>query len=150
ELPITFGLLLNLASVSNAESKDVLWGYLRRYAPGATPENNPILDRLSQYAIRYFDDFVRPTKRFRPPDEVERGALQNLDAALAALPAGADGDTIQSAMLDVARALPRYQDPSKAGPGGGPGVKLEWFQALYEILLGQERGPRLGTFIALY
>ena len=71
ELPITFGLLLNLASVSNAESKEVMWGFLRRYAPGATPENNPILDRLSGHAIRYFDDFVRPTKSFRPPDDVE-------------------------------------------------------------------------------
>ena len=58
ELPITFGLLLNLVSVSHAHSKDVLWGFLARYAPGATPENNPILDRLAGYAIRYYEDFV--------------------------------------------------------------------------------------------
>ncbi|MFN0217444.1 MAG: lysine--tRNA ligase [Hyphomicrobium sp.] len=150
ELPITFGLLMNLVSVSNAASKDVLWGFLRRYAPGATPEANPILDKLSGYAVRYFNDFVRPTKRYRAPDDVEREALQALDAALAALPAGADGDAIQNALLDVARAIPRYQDHAKTGPSGGPGVKLDWFQAIYETLLGQERGPRLGTFIALY
>ena len=150
ELPITFGLLLNLVSVSNAENKDVLWGFLRRYSPGATPEANPILDRLSNYAIRYFNDFVKPSKKFRAPDDVERDALAALDAALAALPAGADADAIQNALLDVARAIPRYQDQTKKSPSGGPGVKLEWFQAIYETLLGQERGPRLGTFIALY
>ena len=150
ELPITFGLLMNLVSVSNAASKDVLWSFLRRYAPGATPEANPILDKLSGYAIRYFNDFVRPTKRYRAPDDVERGALEALDAALAALAEGADADAIQNALLDVARAIPRYQDHAKKGPGGGPGVKLDWFQAVYEILLGQQRGPRLGTFIALY
>lgn len=150
ELPITFGLLLNLVSVSNAENKDVLWGFLRRYSPVATPEANPILDRLSNYAIRYFNDFVKPSKKFRAPDDVERGALAALDAALAALPAGSDADAIQNALLDVARAIPRYQDQTKKSPSGGPGVKLEWFQAIYETLLGQERGPRLGTFIALY
>jgi lysyl-tRNA synthetase class 1 len=150
ELPITFGLLLNLVSVSHASNKDVLWGFLRRYAPGATPENNPILDRLSGYAIRYYEDFVKPTKKFRAPDDVETAALQSLDATLAALPSDANGDKIQNALLDVGRAIPRYQDPTKVSPSGGPGVKLDWFQAIYEILLGQERGPRLGTFIALY
>jgi len=150
ELPITFGLLLNLVSVSHAHSKDVLWGSLARYAPGATPENNPILDRLAGYAIRYYEDFVKPTKKFRAPDDVETAALQSLDATLAALPADSDGDKIQTALLDVGRAIPRYQDPTKVSPSGGPGVKLDWFQAIYEILLGQERGPRLGTFIALY
>jgi lysyl-tRNA synthetase class 1 len=150
ELPITFGLLLNLVSVSHASNKDVLWGFLRRYAPGATPENNPILDRLSGYAIRYYEDFVKPTKKFRAPDDVETAALQSLDASLTALPPDADGDKIQNALLDVGRAIPRYQDPTKVSPNGGPGVKLDWFQAIYEVLLGQERGPRLGTFIALY
>jgi len=150
ELPITFALLLNLVSASNASTKDVLWGFVRRYSPGATPEANPIIDRLADYAIRYYNDFVGPAKKHRAPDEVERQALASLDAALAALPADADGDAIQNALLDVARAIPRYQDLAKTGPNGGPGVKLEWFQAVYETLLGQERGPRLGTFIALY
>ena len=150
EIPVTFGLLLNLVSVSHAHNKDVLWGFLRRYAPGAEPETAPILDKLAGYAIRYYDDFVKPTKKFRAPDEVEIEALKSFDQALAALPENSDGDTIQTTLLDVGRAIPRYQDTTKVSPSGGPGVKLEWFQAIYEILLGQERGPRLGTFIALY
>ena len=150
ELPISFGLLLNLVSVSNAENKDVLWGFVGRYSPGATPAANPILDKLSDYAIRYFNDFVKPTKKYRAPDDVELGALDALDSALAALPADSTPDAIQNAILDVGRGIERYQDHTKAGPHGGPGVKLDWFQAIYEVLLGLERGPRLGTFVALY
>lgn len=150
ELPISFGLLLNLVSVSNAENKDVLWGFVGRYSPGATPAANPILDKLSDYAIRYFNDFVKPTKKYRAPDDVELAALDALDAVLAALPADSTPDAIQNAILDVGRGIERYQDHSKTGPHGGPGVKLDWFQAIYEVLLGLERGPRLGTFVALY
>lgn len=149
-VPVTFGLLLNLVSASNAHDRDVLWGFIRRSQPGVSPETHPILDQLVGYAVRYYDDFVKPAKKHRLPDDVEIGALTALDAALAALPPDADGDAIQNALLDVARAIERYQDHTKKSPSGGPGVKLEWFQAVYETLLGQERGPRLGTFVALY
>ncbi len=150
DLPVPFSMLLNLVSASNAENKDVLWAFISRYAPGVTPENHPELDALVGYAIRYFDDFVKPTKSFRVPDEVERAALEQLDAQLAALPADADGAVIQDAALDVARAIERYQDHNKKSPDGGPGVSVAWFQALYQVLLGQERGPRFGSFVALY
>ncbi len=149
-VPVTFGLLLNLVSASNAHDRDVLWGFIRRSQPGVSPETHPVLDQMVGYAVRYYDDFVKPAKKHRPPDDVEIGALTALDAALAALPPDADGDAIQNALLDVARAIERYQDHTKKSPSGGPGVKLEWFQAVYETLLGQERGPRLGTFVALY
>ncbi|MCB8840125.1 lysine--tRNA ligase [Aurantimonas sp. VKM B-3413] len=149
-VPVPFAMLLNLVSASNASNKATLWGFITRYAPGVTPETAPELDRLVGYAIRYYDDFVKPAKRFRAPDDVERRALEKLDAKLAGLPADADGETIQNAMLDVARPIERYQDLKKKGPEGGPGVSVEWFQALYQILLGQERGPRFGSFVALY
>ncbi|MEM8703992.1 MAG: lysine--tRNA ligase, partial [Pseudomonadota bacterium] len=110
----------------------------------------PELDALVGYAIRYFDDFVKPAKSFKVPDEVEIAALQQLDAKLAELPADADGAAIQDAVLDVARAIERYQDPNKKGPDGGPGVSVSWFSALYQLLLGQEKGPRFGSFVALY
>ncbi|AXS42466.1 lysine--tRNA ligase [Breoghania sp. L-A4] len=150
DMPVPFAMLLNLVSASNAENKDVLWAFISRYAPGETPETNPELDRLVGYAIRYFDDFVMPAKTFKQPDEVERQALSDLDAKLASLPADADGATIQDAILDVARAIERYQDPKKTGPDGGPGVSVVWFSSLYQLLLGQEKGPRFGSFVALY
>ena len=146
ELAVPFSLLLNLVSASNAQDKSVLWGFISRYAPGVTPEKNPELDRLTGYAIRYFDDFVKPTKVFRAADEVERDALAKLAEALAALPAGSDGETIQNTTLNVARKIERYQDHTKQAPEGGPGVSVAFFQMIYQVLIGQERGPRFGSF----
>jgi lysyl-tRNA synthetase, class I len=150
ELPVSFALLLNLVSASNAHEKAVLWGFISRHAPGVTPESHPELDRLTGYAIRYFDDFVKPTKVFRAPDEEEAAALEALSAALGALPANADGEAIQNAALDVARGIVRYQDHKKKSPTGGPGVSVAFFQMIYQVLIGQERGPRFGSFAALY
>lgn len=150
DMPVPFAMLLNLVSASNAENKDVLWAFISRYAPGVTAETHPTLDALVGYAIRYFDDFVKPTKSFKAPDDIERKALEQLDEKLASLAGDADGAAIQDAVLDVARAIERYQDPKKKGPDGGPGVSVAWFSALYQLLLGQEKGPRFGSFVALY
>jgi lysyl-tRNA synthetase class 1 len=150
KLPVTFALLLNLVSASNAHDRSVLWGFISRHAPDVTPQSHPELDRLVGYAIRYFDDFVKPTKKFRAPDDVERDALAKLSDVLGALPAGADGEAIQNASLNVARKIERYQDHSKQSPEGGPGVSVAFFQMIYQVLIGQERGPRFGSFAALY
>jgi lysyl-tRNA synthetase class 1 len=150
DMPVTFGMLLNLASASNTHDKSVLWGFILRHVNGVTPATHPKLDELVGYAVRYYNDFVLPTRKFRAPDDVERAALTALDAKLAALPADADPETIQTSVLDVARAIPRFQDPERKGPTGGPGVSVAWFSTLYEILLGQERGPRFGSFVAIY
>ncbi|HEV7415274.1 MAG TPA: lysine--tRNA ligase [Tianweitania sediminis] len=150
ELPVPFALLLNLVSASNAHDKAVLWGFISRYAPGVTAQTHPELDRLTGYAIRYFDDFVKPTKSFRAPDEVEREALTALSKTLGELPAGSDGEAIQNAALNVARRIERYQDHTKKSPEGGPGVSVVFFAMIYQVLIGQERGPRFGSFAALY
>ena len=150
DLPVSFALLLNLVSASNAQNKDVLWGFISRHAPGVTPATHPDLDKLTGYAIRYFDDFVKPTKVYRPADDVEREALARLSDALAALPAGSNSETIQNAALNVARKIERYQDHTKQSPEGGPGVSVAFFQMIYQVLIGQERGPRFGSFAELY
>ncbi|MER8405604.1 lysine--tRNA ligase [Mesorhizobium sp. M1307] len=150
DLPVPFSLLLNLVSASNAQNRDVLWGFISRHAPGVTPTTHPELDRLAEYAIRYFDDFVKPAKVYRAADAVEREALTKLSEALAALPADADSEAIQNAALNVARKIERYQDHSKQSPEGGPGVSVAFFQMIYQVLIGQERGPRFGSFAALY
>jgi lysyl-tRNA synthetase, class I len=136
-LPIGFGILLNLASVAHAEDKTALWGYITRYVSSATPENQPLLDRLVGYALAYYRDFVKPTKRYRPANELERRALADLRAELESLPAGASPDEIQDRVYAVGK---RHAFPDLKG----------WFQALYQILIGQSTGPRMGSFIALY
>ncbi len=137
DLPISFAMLLNLVSVSNAQDRDVLWGFISRYVPGVTAQNNAKLDELVGYAIRYFHDFVRPAKTFRLAEEKERAALADLDRRLAALPDGAEAETIQNEVYAVGKAhdFENLRD---------------WFQALYQVLLGQDRGPRFGSFVAFY
>jgi lysyl-tRNA synthetase class 1 len=151
ELPITFALLLNLVAASNAHSKDVLWGFIRRHAPDAGPETHPLLDRLAGYAVRYYDDFVKPQKKFRPPDEVEAKALRALAEALGKAGPKATAEELQAILYDVGRAVPRYQDfNAKNATPERPGVSNAWFNAIYAVLLGEEKGPRFGSFIELY
>ena len=138
ELPISFGLLLNLVSASNAHDKAVLWGFIRRHAADATADRYPLLDQLVGYAIAYYDAFVKPAKTFRAPTDEERTALEALDAALATAAADASAEELQNIVYE-------------AGKANGFGDKLrQWFQAIYEVLLGQTQGPRFGSFIELY
>lgn len=134
-----FNILLNLAGVANAETAEVMWGFISRYAPGSTPENSPFLDRLARYAIAYYQDFVKPAKVYRAPTEAERGALKDLLSRLETLPADADAETIQNEVYAV----------GKTEAHAFPDLKT-WFQTLYEVLLGQTTGPRMGSFIQLY
>ncbi len=144
-------MLLNLAAVANSEDPAVLWGFLRRYAPGASPEKFPRLDRMIHYAVVYFRDFVRPKKVYRAADEVERAALEQLSEALSALPPNPSAEEVQTLLYDVARPIPRYQNFSaKGATPEKPGVSNDWFSMLYQVLLGEARGPRFGSFIALY
>ena len=136
-MPVSFSMLLNLVSASNASDKDTLWGFISRYEEGLNAKSNPKLDELVGFAIRYFEDFVKPTKQFRSPSEQERTALGELRAKLSGLPENADGETIQTEIFTV-------------GKEQGYENLREWFQALYQILIGQDQGPRFGSFVALY
>ena len=150
EIPIPFSMLLTLVSASNAENAETLWGFIRRYRPGVTPRTHPKLDALVRYAIHYFHDFVLPQKKFRAPTEVERAALIDLRDGLAQLPANATAEEIQDVVYEVGRREP-FLDRRKTNPKDGkPGVSLDWFNMLYEVLFGQQKGPRFGSFAAVY
>ncbi len=148
---ISFGMLLNLAAVANAEDPTILWGFLRRYAPSISAQTHPRLDKLVGYAVAYFRDFVRPAKIYRAADDSERDVLQKIDNILGALPKDARAEEVQTSLYDIARAVPRYQDLSAKGATvERPGVSNDFFNMLYEVLLGEKRGPRFGSFVALY
>jgi lysyl-tRNA synthetase class 1 len=151
DMPITFAMLLTLVSSSNAENAETLWGFIGRYRHGVTAQTHPHLDALVSYAIHYYRDFVMPTKTFREPSEVERAALIDLRDALAQLPANANAEQIQEVVYEIGRREP-FLDKSGKGKtkDGKPGVSLEWFNMLYQVLLGQEKGPRFGSFVAVY
>ena len=136
--PVSFALLLNLVSASNANNREVLWGFIRAYSPvPVSPQINPGLDRLVDFALRYYEDFVRPTKVFRAASDKERAALEDLAARLEALGDTRDGKAVQDVIYEVGKA--HGFEPLRA-----------WFGALYEVLLGQTQGPRFGSFAALF
>jgi lysyl-tRNA synthetase class 1 len=136
--PVSFGLLLNLVSAANASDKAILWGFLSKHLPGATPQSQPLLDRLCDHAVHYYEDFVLPAKRFRAPDARERAAMIDLAARLRALsPDESDAETVQNEVY-------------AAGKEAGFDPLRAWFSALYEVLLGQSQGPRFGSFAVIF
>jgi lysyl-tRNA synthetase class 1 len=151
---ISFSMLLNLVAVANSEDPNVLWGFIRRYAPGVSPETHPRLDSLVKRAVRYFEDFVKPQKAYRLADEVEAASLRRLEEVLGSFEAGerpATAEAIQEEIYNVGRAERRYQDlKAKGATPERPGVSIEWFNTIYQVLLGEPRGPRFGSFVALY
>ena len=136
-LPLTYGLLLNLASLPGVGDKETAWRFVQRYAPGTSPATDPELDNLIGLAVNYARDFVAPTLKRRPPTEQEAAALKDLDAELAKLSPDTPADEIQHAVFEVGKRHPFES-------------LRHWFQALYEVLLGSNQGPRMGSFIALY
>ena len=136
--PVSFSLLLNLVSAADASTKDILWGFIARYIPGADAASQPLLDRLADFAINYYEDFVKPNKRFRAPDDRERAAMEDLIQRLRGLPGDCqNAELIQEAVYE-------------AGKVAGFEPLRHWFTALYEVLLGQSQGPRFGSFAAIF
>lgn len=136
--PISFGLLLNLVAAADASSEEVLWNYIKPFAPDARAENTPLLARMVKYALAYYHDFILPQKQFRAPNDKERAAIIALRAALVALGDNVrDGETIQNEVYRIGKEF-EFEN------------LRDWFKALYEVLLGQETGPRFGNFAALF
>ena len=136
--PVSFSLLLNLVSAADASDKAILWGFLSRYLPNASPDSDPLLDRLVTHALHYYEDFVRPKKAFRLPAPREQAALADLAARLRALPQDCqDAERIQAEVYE-------------AGKAAGFEPLRSWFQALYAVRLGERQGPRFGSFLAIF
>ena len=134
---LSFNILLNLVSVAHSEDKAAIWHFISRYAPDASPEKTPTLDKLVEYAIAYYRDFVKPAKKYRAATPEEAQAFADLADGLEKLAPGATAEEIQNLVYEIGKR-PAF-----------PELKA-WFKASYEVLLGQDQGPRLGTFIALY
>jgi lysyl-tRNA synthetase class 1 len=151
DVPISFTMLLNLVSASNAENTETLWGFIGRYSPGVTPQSAPRLNQHVEHAIHYFRDFVLPAKKFRVAGDTERAALMDLRDALSQLPPDSTAEKIQQVVYEIGRRPPFLDTSGKVKTRDGkPGVSLDWFNMLYQVLLGQEKGPRFGSFVAVY
>ncbi|WP_208347340.1 lysine--tRNA ligase [Pseudaestuariivita rosea] len=159
DMVIPFSMLLNLASASSAEDKGTMWGFIGKYAPDASPETHPGLDAAAGYAVRYFNDFVKPAKVFRAPTDQEQAALQDLANALKDQDIALKAIAQKNAAMGNDDPLPEadYSDEDflqsivfAVGKNHGFEPLRDWFKAIYEVLLGASQGPRFGGFIALY
>ncbi len=138
EKGVNFSMLLNLVSVAHTDDPAIIWQYLSNYAPGTSPEATPLLDRLVRFAIAYYNDFVKPNKTFRKAEAAEIEALKELRDELAKQPETAEAGDLQSIVFAVGKNHECFPDLKS------------WFKAQYQILLGQDTGPRMGSFFALY
>lgn len=133
--PISFNLLLNLASAVGKADKKIIWNFVKRYAPDTSPETHKYLDKLIGYAVKYCSDNIIPYKKFHKPSDKEKIALNDLFQRLKSVENNAE--EIQTLVFSVGKE--HHFEP----------INL-WFNACYSILLGQQQGPKLGTFFALY
>ena len=160
DMVVPFAMLLNLASVSSAETKDAMWGFINQYAPDATPETHPSLDASAGHAVAYYHAFVKPTRKFRTPTDQEHAALTDLVAGLRDVEVakamidkknadmGKDADPVET--LDYTSGDDLQALVFAVGKNHGFDPLRNWFTAIYEVLLGASQGPRFGGFITLY
>lgn len=137
ESGLSFNILLNLASVVNADDGSILWGFVKRYVPGADEVSTPFLGKMIGYAVKYYQDFVKPNKQYRTPNQMEREALQRLHDELNDISLESSAEDLQAVVFSVGKQFD-FTD------------LRQWFGTLYEVLLGQSEGPRMGSFIALF
>ncbi len=142
DFDLSYSLLLNLAVACNPDNDDVLWGYILQHREGLTPETSPLLTKMVHCAINYYNDFIKATKKFRDANEEEKLALKELADKFQKLFEAegdvTDGARLQSIIYEVGRNH-GYEQKMR-----------DWFSALYQILLGQDKGPRMGPFVSLY
>ena len=133
-----FSVLLNLVGTSNATDKEVLWKFIKKYNKDINISNHPILDNLVEYALKYFNEIVKPNKKYRKPTDKEKTALKDLAKRLKNFKNSTDPEAIQTIVYSVGKDN-GYQDNLR-----------EWFKAIYEIIFGDVDGPRMGFFISFF
>jgi lysyl-tRNA synthetase class 1 len=135
---MTFSMLLNLVETSNADSKELLWKFVKKYNPNISEKNSPIFDALVGYAIKYFNDVIKSQKKYKMPDEQERKALAALVNTLNTCNEQMSPEEIQTLIYST-------------GKENGYAENLrEWFKLIYEVVFGDENGPRMGFFISFF
>jgi lysyl-tRNA synthetase, class I len=135
--PVSFALLLNLVSASGSADAELLHGFVKKYRPDARPEELAATDAMIKFAGRYFDDFIKPHKKFRAPNDVERAALEFLSAHLKELGDDREEGEYQTAVFDAGKTQ-NYENIR------------DWFKGLYEVVFGQTEGPRMGAFTKIF
>ena len=135
---MSFSMLLNLVGTSNASSKELLWKFVKKYKKNIKEKENPIFDQLINYAIKYFNDVVKLNKKFKKPNQEEKLALNNLAEKLRECNESMSPEAIQTIVYSVGKEN-GYKENLR-----------DWFKMIYEVIFGDENGPRLGFFISFF
>ena len=134
---ITFNMILNLASVCNAENSDILWGFIENYQPNIDKKKSKFLSKLLEYGVSYYKTFILPNKRYRDPSDVEKKCLIELIDKLEKIDENSDSESIQNILYEIGNNSPFKN-------------LKDWFKCFYEVILGQSEGPRIGSFVKFY
>ena len=133
----SFSMILNLANVCNAESSEILWGFIENYYPGIDRRKFPLIQKLLEYGVEYYKKFVFPRKKYRSPNDLERKGFIKLIQTLESLDNDSEAEDIQTKVYEIGMEL-KFSNLK------------DWFSGFYQVILGQEQGPRLGSFIKFY
>ena len=135
---MSFSMLLNLVETSNAESKELLWKFVKKYKKDISEKDHPIFDDLIEYAIKYFNDVIKLKKIYKKPNEKEKIALEALIKTLDKCDDGMQPEDIQTNIYTVGKEN-GYKENLR-----------DWFKLIYEVVFGDENGPRMGFFISFF
>ena len=135
---ITFGVLLNLVSASNADNEEVLWKFIKNFKSDVNRTEHPILEKLIKNAISYFNDHVKIHKKYRSANELEKKALLELMQEIQKMPEGLSPEEMQTIVFTVGKNYYAKEE------------LRNWFKAIYEVVFGDEQGPRMGSFICFF
>ena len=135
---MSFSMLLNLVEASNADNNEVLWKFVKKYKKNLIERNYPIFNNLINYAIRYFNDVIKKQKKYKRPNKIEKNALEALIKKLEICNDDMNPEDIQSLIYSVGKEN-GYKDNLR-----------DWFKLIYEVVFGDENGPRMGFFISFF
>ena len=135
---MTFSMLLNLVEASNANSKELLWKFVKKYKPNILEKEHPIFDKLIEYAIKYFNDVIKKNKKYKKPNAEEKKALEALVIVLEKCTEEMQPEEIQTQIYSVGKEN-GYKENLR-----------DWFRLIYEVVFGDENGPRMGFFISFF
>ena len=138
EMIMTFSMLLNLVETSNADSKELLWKFVKKYKKNILEKNHPIFDNLIEYAIKYFNDVIKLQKKYKKPNAEEKIALEALIRMLESCKDEMSPEDIQTLIYATGKEN-GYEENLR-----------DWFKLIYEVVFGDENGPRMGFFISFF
>jgi len=135
---MSFSMLLNLVETSNADSKNLLWKFVKKYKSNISEIEHPIFDKLIEYAIKYFNEVIKIKKKYKIPNKTEKLVLEELIKILDQCNDSMSPEDIQTKIYTVGKEN-GYKENLR-----------DWFKLIYEVIFGEENGPRMGFFISFF